>query len=131
MSLPFVLRSFIGYCGFRLRQSSGWYDLPCMPETAGYVGFNAMSGLPIANLHPGFLVGPLSGLPSDNNGPEPNGRGKIARDDPIILLSPQKSAAALGVTVSTSPDPTTILSSDLVPSPLISRDSTATTCDPN
>ena len=59
-----------------------------------------------AYCHPGFLVGPLSGSPSDNNGPQLNGCGTTAEDDGIISLSPQETATA-------SPTKTMVLDSNI------------------
>ena len=52
----------------------------------------------------GFSVGPLSGSPSDNNGPQPNGWcGTIAEgDDSVTSSSPQETVATPGSTVSAS-----------------------------
>ncbi|KAI2491256.1 Reverse transcriptase (RNA-dependent DNA polymerase) [Fragilaria crotonensis] len=47
---------------------------------------------------------PLSGSPSDNNGPRPHGCGAIAENESIVLSSPQESQANQDPT-STTPDP--------------------------
>jgi GAG-pre-integrase domain len=68
----------------------------------------------------GILLGPLSGLPSDNNGPEPHGCGTTAEGGPTILSSPQDTVAISGLATS-PPDPH--LSIDPLPPPLLHRES--------
>ena len=41
----------------------------------------------------GFSLGPLSGLPSNKNGPQQHGCGAIAENDSIILSPPQNTTA--------------------------------------
>jgi Reverse transcriptase (RNA-dependent DNA polymerase)/GAG-pre-integrase domain len=74
-------------------------------------------------LHSGFSVGPLSGSPSDNTGPELHGCGATAESDPVVLSPPQEQQAIQGPNYNPSdPNP---YSDDSVPPPLIPRDSFA------
>jgi hypothetical protein len=66
--------------------------------------------------HPGFLVGPLSGSPSDDNGPPSNGCRTIADDDGLISLSPQATATA---SLTESILSASTLCNDLNPTPMI------------
>ena len=61
----------------------------------------------------------MSGLPSDNNGPELHGCGAIAEDGPTILSSPQETAAIPDLAAN-PPDP--LLSFDPDPPTLIHRE---------
>ena len=68
-----------------------------------------MPSLPRTSQSTGFSLGPLSGPPSDNNGPSSHGCGTIAEDDPIIPSSPQETAA--------TPDPINITSDPTTSTP--------------